>query len=76
MNEHELEQLLEKLLKQDFSEGTEAFRDALLERCLEGLDSDERVIELSDYELDLVAAAGDPALTSALELEDKARNRT
>ena len=55
MNEKKLEQLMQS----DFSVGTEAFRDALLERCLSVLNSDEG-IPLSESELELLSAAGDP----------------
>ena len=57
----------EKDIKQafsyDFSEGTEAFRDDLLARCLTTLqdcaeDEDEGIV-LEDEELDMLAAAGD-----------------
>ena len=50
---------LEGLLSQDVSAGTEAFRDALLERCLSALDADGGEAELDDGALELLAAAGD-----------------
>lgn len=66
MEEREFESLLRRLFKTDFSAGTEAFRDELLARCLEVLGADGpkagNVIEfeeLTDAELDLLAAAGD-----------------
>lgn len=55
----------------DFSVGTEAFRDDLLERCLAELGSENKTSgwnlvnetrELDDNELELLAAAGDPSL--------------
>ena len=55
MNEKKLEQLF----RSDLSLGTDAFRDTLLERCLEVIRSDEGY-PLSESELDLLAAAGDP----------------
>ena len=55
MNEKELE----RLLKQNYSEGTEAFRDDLLKRCLSLLGSNNG--EIDDDALDSLAAAGDPA---------------
>lgn len=65
MESHEFEQMLERMLGQDFSKGTEAFRDALLERCLGELNAggsadapDFRAFELSDDQLDLLSAAG------------------
>lgn len=58
MDGREFEQQLEKLLSQDLSVGTEAFRDNLLERCLGVLDSDEGM-EIDDSALELLAAAGD-----------------
>lgn len=59
MNDRELDQTLERLMKQDFSAGTEAFRDTLLERCLSVLDEDDEGRCLDDAELDMLAAAGD-----------------
>ena len=41
MDEREFEQMLGQVMKHDFSAGSEAFRDALLERCLGELASDE-----------------------------------
>lgn len=58
MDDKRFEQMIEKLLKQDFSSGTEAFRDALLARCLDELDADIRESDLSDEELEMLAAAG------------------
>lgn len=57
MDEHDLE----RILRQDLAQGTEAFRDDLLARCLAELSSQDAA-ELSDDELELLAAAGDPAL--------------
>ena len=59
MGNREFEQMLERLMKQDFSAGTETFRDALLERCLAVLDADDEGICLDDSDLELLAAAGD-----------------
>ena len=53
------EKKLERLFQSDLSLGTDAFRDALLERCLEVIRSDEGS-PISESELDLLAAAGDP----------------
>ena len=44
-------------MKQDFSVGTDAFRDDLLERCKDMLGTDGSRIDDSD--LDMLAAAGD-----------------
>lgn len=61
MNEREFDQRLEQLMKQDLSAGTEAFRDDLLARCLDVLGADEdEGVELSDSDLDMLAAAGNP----------------
>ena len=57
MDEHDLE----RILRQDLAQGTEAFRDDLLARCLAELSSQDAA-ELSDGELELLAAAGDPSL--------------
>lgn len=54
------EQEVTRILQLDLSIGTEAFRDALLQRCLAVLDTKE-VASLDDDELDLLAAAGNPA---------------
>ena len=55
----EFDKMMEQLMKQDFSVGTEKFRDALLGRCLAVLDEDDEGIHLDDSELDMLAAAGD-----------------
>ena len=57
MDEHDLE----RILRQDLAQGTEAFRDDLLARCLAELSSQDAA-ELTDGELELLAAAGDPFL--------------
>lgn len=56
------EQEIRRILSQDLSAGTEAFRDALLARCLEVLGSDdsESGLDLFDEDLELLAAAGSP----------------
>ena len=59
MDEREFEQMIERLMKLDFSIGTEAFRDDLLSRCLAVLASDGECREVDDAELELLAAAGD-----------------
>jgi len=60
VNDHEFELKLERLMKQDLSAGTEAFREDLLGRCLSVLDTEEPGVEIPDEALDLLAAAGDP----------------
>lgn len=53
--------MIERLMKQDLSAGTEAFREDLLARCLDVLASDEdRCEEIDDSDLELLAAAGTP----------------
>ncbi|MBR1829068.1 MAG: hypothetical protein IJ781_06100 [Atopobiaceae bacterium] len=59
MDEHEFEEMLGQVLGQDLSIGTEAFRDTLLERCLDELEADEEGVALDDADLDMLAAAGD-----------------
>lgn len=59
MDEREFEDMLRRVLQQDFSAGTEGFRDALLDRCLAELDAGGRVIELDDGDLEMLAAAGE-----------------
>ena len=56
MNEVKIRQLFQ----QDLSVGTESFRNALLEQCLETLRDSENGSVISDETLDLLAAAGDP----------------
>ena len=63
MNDQEFEMTLKRLMTQNFAAGSEAFREALLARCLTVLDEDDEVVVLDDSDLDLVAAAGD--LTSS-----------
>ena len=69
MNASEFEQLLMRLMRQDLSVGTETFRDELLARCMDALNTNEATAfdegtELSDAELDLLAAAGDIYLSA------------
>lgn len=47
-------------LSQDLSAGTEVFRDKLLNRCLNVFDQMDSPVELSDDQLDMLAAAGIP----------------
>lgn len=53
------EKRLEQLLKQDLSDGTDAFRDALLGSCLDVLCSENDAREVDEDDLELLAAAGD-----------------
>lgn len=59
MEDREFEARLGKLMKQDLSAGTEAFKEDLLSRCLAVLGEDGG-LELSDSDLDMLAAAGNP----------------
>ncbi len=61
VDDRKFEQLVKRLMKLDFSKGTEAFRDALLERCLTVLDARENGSRLDDADLELLSAAGDDA---------------
>lgn len=70
MNDRDFEILLKKLLAQDLSAGTEAFRDALLDRCLDVLCEDDG-LEVSDDDLELLAAAGDPFAAGSLSATDQ-----
>ena len=58
MDEREFESRVERLMQLDLSAGTEAFRDALLKRCLAVLCLDDSVAVIDDAELDKLAAAG------------------
>ena len=50
---------IERILSQDLSAGTEAFRENLLERCLSALgQADSDGVELDDSEFEMLAAAG------------------
>ena len=50
---------IERILSQDLSAGTEAFRENLLERCLSVLgQADSDGVELDDSEFEMLAAAG------------------
>ena len=61
MEEKEFEGRLEKLMKQDLSAGTDAFREDLLSRCLAVLnEAEDGGVELDDSDLDMLAAAGNP----------------
>lgn len=63
MNGREFEEMLSRELRRDLSVGTETFRDELLARCLNELNTGTGgdVIELKDSELELFSAAGDPS---------------
>lgn len=63
MDEREFEDMLERVMKADFSAGTEAFREGLLARCLAELDADALTIDLDAADLELLAAAGDATRT-------------
>ena len=65
MKDRDFERRLEELFSQDFSAGTETFRDALLDRCLEVLETDKDGVVLDDDVLDLLSAAGDVATLGA-----------
>lgn len=54
------EQGIEHILRRGLSDNPNAFRDELLERCLDVLCTLEEV-PLEDAELDMLAAAGDPS---------------
>ena len=69
MDDREFEHMLERLAKYDFAAGTEAFRDALLARCLAVLDADDEGIVLDDSDLDMLAAAGDLSANGATPFE-------
>ncbi len=64
MDEQRLEHILEMHMKQDFSDGTEAFRDELLARCLQALSvrddaaREEEGDDIDEEDLELLAAAG------------------
>lgn len=57
VDDRTFDKMLNRLMKQDFSVGTDAFRDDLLERCKDMLGTDGSRIDDSD--LDMLAAAGD-----------------
>jgi len=59
MDEREFNQMLEHLMKQDFSVGTDDFSEKLLASCLTVLNADEEGALVDDAFLDLLAAAGD-----------------
>ena len=58
MNDREFEAMLQRLIEQDLSAETDAFREALLARCLAVLDTGDEGLELPDDEIELLAAAG------------------
>ena len=48
MDDRDFEQRLAQLMKQDFSVGTEEFRDALLDKCLAVLNADDEGSVIDD----------------------------
>ena len=75
MDEQVFEQNVQRLMKQDFSAGTEAFRDALLVRCLNELGNAEDGIELDDETLDMLAAAGNVFASASERYNDPSSSR-
>ena len=72
MDDRGFEQTLRRVLKADFSAGTERFRYALLTRCLDVLDEDDgECAELDDDVLELLSAAGDSSSYVQLLSESK-----
>lgn len=53
------EKKIGKVMQHDFSKGTDAFRESLLQRALREL-ADNDVVALEDDELEFLAAAGRP----------------
>ena len=53
------EKEIARILRQDLSVGTEAFRDNLLARCIAELGTDDYAIELDDADLELLSEARD-----------------
>ena len=58
MDDRAFDQMLGRLMKQDFAAGTETFRDALLVRCIAVLNSGDGGMRVEDDDLELLAAAG------------------
>ena len=71
MDERAFEQMLGRLMKQDFAAGTEAFRDSLLERCLAALNADGEGARVEDADLELLAAAGAAPASGPIPLESR-----
>ncbi|MBR2834301.1 MAG: hypothetical protein IKE43_01105 [Coriobacteriales bacterium] len=59
MDDQDFEQKISRLMRLDLSAGTEAFRDALSQRCFAELDANDESECLDDDELGLLAAAGE-----------------
>ena len=73
MSDREFEDLLRRVMKADFAAGTEAFRDALLARCLAELGTDPHAADgaaMAEADLDLLAAAGDAMAQAGSALGD------
>ena len=67
------EEKIARALRFRFSDGSEQFRDDLLDRCLRVLDADDAPRALEDDELELLAAAGSPY--EGLVHQGEAQNR-
>jgi len=70
VEEREFEQMLERMMQQDLSAGTQGFRDALLERCIATLHANDEGMPLDDADLEMLAAAGVPELTAGHAVPD------
>lgn len=57
-------------LQFDFSAGTTAFRENLLQKCLVEIEASNDVLELDDDSLDMLAAAGVPDPSYPLGTDD------
>lgn len=64
VEEREFERMFRRLMQQDLSAGTQGFRDALLERCIVALSAGTEGLPLTDEELGMLAAAGEPELAT------------
>ena len=68
------ERMIERLMKSDFSAGTDAFREDLLARCLDVLGADDdQCAEVDDSDLEMLAAAGVPGAIGRIGFESGAR---
>lgn len=60
MTNKEFETILKQVLEQKDSLPSEDFREDLLKRCLAVLNADCMAEEISDEQIELLSAAGDP----------------
>ena len=68
-------QKIEQLLGRDYSVGTEAFREDLLQQCFAVIEQENSGrVALDDDDLDMLAAAGTPSYEDPTQRENRLKD--